>query len=200
VQEKFDEDKSSAKLSELEGNVTYQQKNAQDWSEAEINLHLFPQERIKTGNNSFARLIFADASRTTMISDTELVIKSIEPTQETEGLIDIVVKVIVGLTLFEVKDKEGVKRKFMVESPSAITCVRGTIFSVAVYDNKTTRVVVKKGQVDVTGLGATVTVMPSYATTVRPDATPSTPELVNLIEERIFDVGVNELPTLKRRE
>ena len=40
-------------------------------------------------------------------------------------------KVVVGLTLFEVSDQEG-ERKFMVESPSAITFVRSTIFPLEV--------------------------------------------------------------------
>lgn len=198
MNEEFDPDSPSAKISEITGDVSYQEREIPDWHEAEVNQHLFPAETIRTGQKSVAKLLYVDASRVTMAPETELVIKSIEPPSGEQGLMDIIIRVVIGLTMFEVKDAEGT-REFMVESPSAITCVRGTIFSVEVDEKGTTRVVVKQGKVEVTGAGKVVEVISSYATVVSPGKAPSTPKIANLTQEDIFSDDLKKLPDKKRR-
>jgi len=198
-QEGFNPEKPSAQLSSLSGSVTYQKKHLSEWEEVEINQHLYQEEKVRTDKESIASLIYVDASKITMAPETVLVIKSIEMVKKEETLFNIVMKVVVGLTLFEVSDQEG-ERKFMVESPSAITCVRGTIFFVEVAEDGSTRVVVKRGTVEVTGQGKTVEVKPSYATIVRVGEVPSTPGMVDLIDEPIFTIDKKKLPEYKRKE
>lgn len=189
----------SARISSFSGNVTFKKKDLSEWEKAEINQNLYPEERVQTDKESIAKLIYIDASKVTLAPETVLVIESIEPVEEKENLFNIVVKIVVGLTLFEVSDQDG-ERKLMVASPSAITCVRGTIFSIEVAEDGSTRIVVKKGMVEVIGQGKTVEVKPSYATIVRVGEVPTNPRMVDLINESIFTIDRKKLPEYERKE
>jgi len=197
----FSPDHPSARFISLEGEVHYKKTEAANWTAAGIEQMLYPANVVRAlaegAKKGTAVLGFIDNSRLTLDPGSSVHIRKIAKNAQHQSLYDITVEVVSGLTLFEV-EHAGKKREFLVETETALAAVSGTIFSVEVQADGATRVVVKEGQVDVTGRGRTVSVGPSMETRVRRDTPPSPPVTVNLLREPVFNRPVRDTGTLRR--
>ena len=196
----FDPERPSARAVETLNVVEHQKAGEDGWDKTEHGSMMVSRDQVRTGAESKAILLFIDNNRTTLGPESLMVIKKItgKKTEHAVDLFDTVVKVTVGLALFEVKEGEG-SRSFVVETPYAVIVHRGTTFLVDVAEDGSARVVVKDGHVEVRALDRQVTVGPSQATIVRKNSPPTEPEIVNLVREPGFSLNRRQLPTLERR-
>ena len=114
-----------ARLSYIEGNVSYQHTADVDWSAASVNLPLEPGDRIYTGHDGRAEIEFDDGSVYRLARNTDIEILSLKEER-------IQIRVLVGLsTLMVAGDTD-----FEINTPvAAFTALRKGTYRFGVDEN-----------------------------------------------------------------
>jgi len=127
---------------------------------------------VRTGPGSSATLQFDDSARLLLLADSELEIK-VARRLSAAAIDHVEMRLLRGRAESLVPPRPG--RHFEIETPAAVTSVRGTGFRVHVGDGPGTRVEVTDGAVDVRNpLGAT-RVPGRFGTVVTQDTPPAPP-------------------------
>ncbi len=127
-----------ARLSLVEGRVSFQHGSDVDWSAASVNLPLEPGDRIYTGNDGRAEVEFDDGSTFRMAENTDIEILSLRE----EG---IQIRMSLGLSTLNVLGNAD----FEVDTPTAaFNAVREGIYRFDVVENGDTDAIVRKGEME----------------------------------------------------
>ena len=127
-----------ARLSYIEGNVSYQTATDNDWAAASVNVPLEPGDRIYAGNDGRAEIEFGDGSIYRLAHNTDIEILSLRVER-------IQVRVLVGLsTLIVASDTD-----FEINTPAAaFTAIRRGTYRFGVNENGDTDAIVRKGELE----------------------------------------------------
>ncbi len=137
---------SIAKITFYTGEVQVQKAMKNDWGKAIFNQTLLSGQKVKTQEESRAEIGFADGSIIRIDSNSKLDI--VDAKKEKNGAQTATAKVWSGKVWANV-NKMSKKTKFQLESPTAVAAVRGTVYRMAVSDDKTTKIAVYSGEVAV---------------------------------------------------
>ncbi len=135
---KEDEYMRLARLSYIEGNVSYQHTADVDWSAASVNLPLEPGDRIYTGYDGRAEIEFDDGSIYRLARNTDIEILSLKEER-------IQIRVLVGLsTLMVASDTD-----FEINTPvAAFTALRKGTYRFGVDEDGDSDAIVRKGELE----------------------------------------------------
>ncbi len=128
-------------------------------------------DRIRTGRLSAATLVFFDGSTTDLGAEAEVTVARMSSRRDGSGKV-IVLHQWLGQTYNHVNHLLDTASHFRVETPTAVTTVRGTEFVIAVESNGATRVQVVEGVVNVTAEDTTIAVLTGQETVVLPEHQP----------------------------
>jgi hypothetical protein len=132
-------------------------------------------DTLNTGQNSSASVIFADESRLTLYSDTEMRFDHLSAYGET-GMVDSRVHLGQGRMQTTVKPTTGPGSRFEIHTPSAITAVRGTAYRAAVNpQGDSSSIEVLEGDVVVSGAEQETLVSAGFGTQVAIGKAPTKP-------------------------
>jgi hypothetical protein len=127
-----------ARISYLEGRVSYQHIADVEWSAASINLPLEPGDRIYTGPEGRAEIEFDDGSIYRLAKNTDVEILSLK-----EDLIQV--RVMVGLSTLMVSNETD----FEVDTPAAaFNTLRQGVYRFDINDDGVTIAIVRKGKLE----------------------------------------------------
>src|SRR5947199_2099699 len=131
-------DSRIARLSYLEGHVSFQHAKDVDWSAASINTPLQPADRIYTGEDGRAEIQFDEGSVLRLAEKTDVEILSLS-----EDLIQL--RILVGLTTLTVESSAG----FEINTPAAaFNTIRKGVYRFDVLENGDADAIVRKGLLD----------------------------------------------------
>ena len=143
----------------------------ESWINAEDGMYLYESDSIKTGDNSYASIIFFKSSIIRLDSNTEVTIKKLLHDIEKTS---VTIQQDSGRTWNTISRISGID-DYNVETPTAVASVRGTSFDIDVDEEGISVVKVIKGIVNVTytisGTVYTVKLNESYSLTVGYDET-----------------------------
>lgn len=131
-----------------------------------------PGDVVRTGPDSWARVLLDDGSRVEVFSDSDLVVDRDPPSPGGKGN-SLVLSV--GRILSRVVPREQGGDPFRVVTPSTVCGIRGTVFTVAVARDGASRIGVEQGEVEVKGAGEVVALAPGRETLVEVGARPLLP-------------------------
>lgn len=127
-----------ARLSHIEGHVSFQYASDVEWSAASINMPLEPGDRIYTGLDGRAEIQFDEGSVYRLAQDTDIEILSLS-----ENLIQL--RILVGLSSLTVSS--GLD--FEINTPAAaFITIRQGIYRFEVGENGQTSAIVRKGEME----------------------------------------------------
>ena len=164
----------TATLADLSGVVQVLPTSSSTWQPAEPGDRVATGDRIRTDTSSSVTLIFFDGSATSLEAETELTVSRLSGRRDGRDKV-ILLYQWEGRTHNRVQRLLDTAFRFEIETPTAVTAVRGTEFDVEVMPDGTTHVAVEEGIVKVMTQETTVELQPGEATTVAPRPTP-TPE------------------------
>jgi len=166
------------------GTVEIQTAQGNTWVSAVAGLALSNGDRIRTGANSKAIINFSDGSYITLYSNSSYKIGSGEETTIWD---------ILSGKCFAKWLKQEIEKKFKVRTPSAVTSVRGTEFTVEVAEDNATTVTVFEGMVDVQDRtsGSNVTIATNQTLTVHPVPGGLTPQEMSALITEVDPASVN---------
>lgn len=155
----FAQEEYAPHLMEVKGEVTLYTEESPDGVPAEKDTPLAPGDRISTGPDSSAE-VFLDADHLVVVREkSHMTIGSVS-----RGGLDLTLTL--GALLAKVQ-KLAASHQFRVHTPVAVASVRGTEFAVEVGENDETSVgVFDVGKVEVSGSGATETLLANQETSV----------------------------------
>src|SRR5437867_253666 len=132
-------DSGIARLSFLEGHVSFQHEKDADWAGAAVNLALQAGDRIYTGEDGRAEIQFDEGSVLRLAEKTDIEILSLR-----DDLIQV--RILVGLTTLTMRSGVG----FEVNTPAAaFNALRKGVYRIDVRDSGDTDAIVRKGVLDV---------------------------------------------------
>jgi hypothetical protein len=127
-----------ARLSYIEGNVSFQHGSEVDWSAASINMPLEPGDRIYTGGDGRAEIQFDDGSAYRLAENTDVEILSLD-----EKLIQL--RMMLGLSTLTVAGDTD----FEIDTPAAaLNPTRNGVYRFDVVENGDTDAIVRKGELE----------------------------------------------------
>jgi hypothetical protein len=127
-----------ARLSYIEGHVSYQHTSDVDWSAASVNLPLEPGDRIYTGRDGRTEIEFDDGSVYRLAENTDVEILSLK-----EDIIQL--RILAGLSTLTVSS--GLN--FEVDTPAAaFNTIREGVYRFEVAENGDTDAIVRKGELE----------------------------------------------------
>jgi len=138
---------------------------------------LLSGDEIHTGPNGNVLLELFDHSRLLLQKNSHLILEK-QNTYSTSGVMDTRVQLLNGRIETVINPAQKNATRFEIETPAAITGVRGTKFRVAMdSDQKVGRIEVTHGKVAVSGTaGKTIEVSASFGTVVTVGQPPSVPK------------------------
>ncbi|MBN1138188.1 MAG: FecR domain-containing protein, partial [Anaerolineae bacterium] len=161
----------TATLTQADGEVYILAAGA-TWQPARIGTSIQAGDSVRTGPHSAAQLTFSDGSMTSLDAEAEIAVARLDPRQDSD-VNTVVLQQRLGRTYNRIRPSPDLAYHFEIETPTAVTAVRGTEFVVDVEFSGATHVVVIEGVVDVTAQEVTVEVQARHETTVEPAQTPS---------------------------
>ncbi len=127
-----------ARLSYLEGQVSFQHASEADWAAASINFPLQPGDRVYTGKDGRAEIEFDDGSVFRLAENTDVELLSLQ-----EDLIQL--RVFSGLSTLTVSSN----LEFEVDTPAAaFNTLRKGAYRFNVVENGTTDAIVREGELE----------------------------------------------------
>ena len=127
-----------ARLSYLEGHVSYQHRSDVDWSAASVNFPLEPGDRIYTGQDGRAEIQLDDGSVFRLAENTDFEILSLR-----ENLVQA--RMLVGLATLTVAGNVD----YEINTPAAaFNALREGVYRFGVAENGDTDAVVRKGELE----------------------------------------------------
>lgn len=148
------EKRPGIRIVEIQGTVEISPAGAQTWVLTQTNQVLHPHDRLRTGANSRAALLWSDQSVVPLGAVTEIEIQPPQNAEAESGLF-----IIRGVISFFHRDKPG---RIRIITRGAIAGIEGTEFVMAVKgeaDNPETTVSVIDGKVSLSDPAATVTLL-----------------------------------------
>ncbi len=131
-------DSRIARLSLIEGHVSFQHSQDVEWSAASINMALQPSDRLYTGEDGRAEIQFDDGSVLRLAEKTDVEILSLR-----EDFIQL--RILVGLSTLTVQSSIG----FEINTPAAaFNTIRNGVYRFDVQENGDTDAIVRKGLLD----------------------------------------------------
>lgn len=140
-------DVASGRIAEATGDIEILPSGETEWKPAEKGTALSEGDSIRSGPGSKAVALFANKIIMAVEEDSELDMEKLQRSRK-KG-INIKVNLNNGQIWNDVGKLRSKRAKFYVETPQAVTGVRGTVFTVLVAPDATTKVAVVKGSVDV---------------------------------------------------
>jgi hypothetical protein len=132
-------------------------------------------DSLKTGKNSSAAVIFADGSVLTLHSASEMRFDHLSAHGET-GMVDSRLHLIDGRLDTRVKPAVGPGSRFEIQTPSAISAVRGTEYRAAITaGGESSNIEVLRGKVKVTGARKPRLVATGFGTQIAKGKAPTRP-------------------------
>ncbi|UCD57345.1 MAG: FecR domain-containing protein [Candidatus Hydrogenedentota bacterium] len=148
-------DMARGRIVEITGTVEVLPKGETEWRAAEEGMSLNEGDSVRSGPDSKAIGVFADQLIMAVEQDSEVNLEKLEKSRR-RG-INIAVNLDNGQIWNDV-GRLGTKRsKFYVKTPQAVTGVRGTVFTVRIAPDATTKVAVVRGTVEVRTRGLIMT-------------------------------------------
>jgi hypothetical protein len=127
-----------ARLSYLEGHVSYQHSSDVDWSAASVNFPLEPGDRLYTGQDGRAEIQFDDGSIFRLAENTDLEVLSLK-----DELIQV--RMLVGLATLTATGNVD----FEIDTPAAaFSTLRKGVYRFDVIENGDSDAVVRKGELE----------------------------------------------------
>lgn len=130
---------------------------------------------VKTGDNSQIILAFADGSTLVLGSNTQVVLTNMAYFPTT-GASNNDIKLETGNVSSDVTKPKLMNNRYQLQTPSAITAVRGTELRVGVGDKKQTMTSVLSGQVDLTSQEHSQALTAGYGAVADMNGKPTEPE------------------------
>lgn len=164
----------------IKGDVSVFRAEEESWEDAEIDMPVFPGDKVKTEERSEAELILDDGSMLRLEEKTqiEIVSANIEDGNEEEGKKTFSVKLGLGKLLNNFKKLMNNQSHYNVITSTAVAGVKGTEFSVECTEDKT-EIVVFEGEVNVSNPeGSSVDLTQDQQTTVGKGRPPLTPQSI----------------------
>lgn len=169
----------------VKGKVALQRGGEEKWEKAEIDMPVYPGDKVKTEVKAEAELILDDGSMLRIEEKTliEIVDSKIEGSAGGEGKKSFLINLGVGKVLNNFKKLIHRESKYNITTPTAVAGVRGTEFSVEAQKDKT-EVAVFEGEVDVANKvegteGKKVKVSQDQQTFVEKGKVPLTPQALS---------------------
>lgn len=162
----------AATLDAISGVVEVLPAGGNTWQPVLVGERVEAGSQLRTGPLSAAALVFFDGSTTEVEAETELTIVQMDGRRDHSSTV-IVLYQDLGRTHNRVQPMPDPASHFRVETPTAVTGVGGTEFTVRVETDGTTNVTVVKGAVDVTAQEVTATVLTGYEILVQPEHPPA---------------------------
>jgi len=162
----------TASLSDVVGVVEMQPAGSDVWQPVAGERAVQVGDLIRTGDLSSVTLVFFDGSRTSLGANTRITVAQLSAQRDGSSQV-IVLDQWLGQTLNRVERLLDPASRFEIETPTAVTAVRGTEFMVQVDDDGATQVTVAEGIVNVTAQETTIEVQAGQSTSVQPDDPPA---------------------------
>ncbi|WP_297325209.1 FecR domain-containing protein [Nitrosomonas sp.] len=121
-----------AQVTSVYGTVTLQRSGQED-KPVELGMQLLVGDEIRSGNDAFAVIEFADKSHLRVQNNTRLRLENMRIFGD-YGLIDTLIDLQHGRTESSVPGKSQKSTRFRIKTPSAISLVRGTDFRVGIIE------------------------------------------------------------------
>ncbi|MCD6580916.1 MAG: FecR domain-containing protein [Desulfuromusa sp.] len=160
----------AAVLTDFVGIVKLKLVGTSEWIPVKTDKALVTGDTIFTGDLSSANIVFFDGSQMALYSNTTITVSELSGNEDHSSKI-ILLKQWWGKTRNRVERLLDSGSRYEIETPTAVTAVRGTDFSVDVAANGTTQVDFAEGIVDVSSQGETVSVKAGQQTSVAPGTT-----------------------------
>jgi len=142
---------------------------------ATSNKHLYTGDRIITGPDSSATLVFADQSRLILHANSELVMDALSQYGDT-GMVDTNLRLPAGRVDSQVNPEKGPATRYEITTPAAVAAVRGTEFRMSTDPVTTiTRSEVLKGLIGVSAQKTTTDVPEGFGTITKQGTPPQKP-------------------------
>ncbi len=165
----------SAHIVGIHGAATVQRNNSQTTIPAEHGLQLFTGDEIQSEEDAYVSIEFADRSRLRVQEKSRVRLSLLEILGDL-GSVETTVDLIYGRTENTVPVDAEVGSRFSIETPSAISSVRGTDFRVgAMAQEESTSSEVLTGSVQVSGDRRKIRVPAGYGSVTVLGASPSPP-------------------------
>ncbi len=133
-----DQDSRIARLSYLEGKVSFQHASDADWSAASINFPMQPGDRVFTGSDGKAEIEFDDGSVFRLAENTDIELLSLR-----DDLIQL--RIFSGLSTLSVAGK----MEFEIDTPAAaFNTLRNGTYRFDVVENGDTDAIVREGELE----------------------------------------------------
>lgn len=159
-------------LTKLLRDVKIKKREGGDWQKGSINERLFPEDGIMTGDKSSARVDFLVGSNLKIHQNSLIYLK---PTKKKTAVASLLGG---GLNVVNAK----------IITPSAQVIPKaGSEYDISIDKDKTTKVSVRQGEVDVKAKGKTVTVMKGFRTLVKFNEVPQSPKMLPLSGEEAME-------------
>jgi hypothetical protein len=173
-------DVARGRIVEMTGTVEVLPKGETEWKPAEEGMTLDEGDSVRSGPDSKAVATFANQLIMAVEQQSEVSLEKMQQSRKT-GM-NIKVNLDNGQLWNDVGKLRHKRSKFYVETPQAVTGVRGTVFTIQVASDAVTRVAVVKGSVDVRTRGMLITptkVSENSMTDVAENTPPATPTAIS---------------------
>jgi hypothetical protein len=147
-------DVARGRIIEATGDVEVLPKGETEWKRAEEGMSLDEGYSIRSGPDSKAIAVFAEQVIMAVEPESEIDLQKLQKSRRTG--INFKMDLNKGQLWNDVGKLRSKRSKFFVETPQAVTGVRGTVFTVHVSPDAKTRVGVVEGAVDVRTIGLTI--------------------------------------------
>jgi hypothetical protein len=169
----------TATVSSLSGEVLVQEEGSADWIAAALGMKLNGGDRIKTGDNGTAEIIFFEGSLIEIGEKSEILISELSITGS-DGTTTITLQQSIGHSINRVKKLVNSSSSYEVDTPAGTAVVRGTIFKTYVEDNGYTVIASEEGDIWFSAGGVTVVVGTGKQSGAMPGGTPSAPGIIQI--------------------
>jgi len=146
-------------------------------------------ESLRTAGFSGAHLEFYDGSQANIGPNSELEIEQLDALQRDQGFRTVVLNQRIGVSEHYVDFRNDAGSRYEVKTPSGSGIARGTFFTVNVDEEAQSRYTVREGKVDVTSLGASVSVVAGQMTGFSVSEAPSQPQHLVTGEGTLTQMG-----------
>lgn len=144
--------RGDARVTLVDGSAEIMIAGTDIWDALKVGSHLADGDQIKTGPASRIELVLPDDSKLRFADNTRFKIKKLDICQEKQKR-DVKIDVVLGKTWANISKSLGITSNFELSSENAVAGVRGTIYRMNVYDDKSALVRVYDGKVAVSGGG-----------------------------------------------
>jgi len=187
----------AAKIASFTGSVELQRANASSIESVNVGSALHLGDQLRTGQSSTIAIVFADNSILTL-HENSLVRFDHLSAHGVTGMVDSRLNLLQGRMDTKVTPAVGPGSRFEIQTPSAISAVRGTVYRAAVAEKgKTSNIEVLHGKVAVSGANKQLMVNKGYGTQVSSGKPPLPPR--ELLAAPHFDVIANPITQINER-